>query len=416
MDATRPLGQNRTDVRARLATPLLAIAAFVLACSVAELGLRVAGYVPLYDVYSKPELFWKHDELLGWSLEPGARGRYRGPRPFPIEFDSEIEINSLGLRGPEIPPPEPGELRVLVLGDSFVAGFEVESEQTFVAILEHRLRQRFPRPVRVINAAVRGYGTDQSLLWYREVGRRLSPDLVVLAFSSNDFEDNITLHRARRPFGKGAFALRESGALELVGVPVPRYPLCSAWILGEAYAPARLDGPLSRASCFLQTHAADHSALFTFVTLAIARMPGVLKLLERVTEPAPEGPVALASLAPWPAPPARAADLLPVGAKAAPTTVRESEITTALIQALAREVRSSGARFILMMTAKHWAKVDGGALAADQITPRQVALRPELDPFEFRFRHDAHLNARGHLAYAEGLTQIVAAELALVAR
>jgi hypothetical protein len=29
-------------------------------------------------VYSKPELFWQQDERLGWSLEPGARGRYWG--------------------------------------------------------------------------------------------------------------------------------------------------------------------------------------------------------------------------------------------------------------------------------------------------------------------------------------------------
>ena len=235
----------------RLGTLLLVLTSFALAGGLAELGLRLAGYAALYDVYSKPELFWQHDPRLGWSLEPGARGRYVGPRPFPIEFDTTVEINSLGLRGPELPRREAGELRVLFLGDSVVAGLEVEQQETFVALLEAQLQRRMGRPLHVINAGVRGYGTDQSLLWYRERGRALAPDLVALVFSANDFDDNVTLHRARRPFGKGAFALRSTGALELVGVPVPQYPLCSAWILGPGYEPTRVDGPVlaPAASC-----------------------------------------------------------------------------------------------------------------------------------------------------------------------
>ena len=93
-----PVAHDRragAGVRGRLGSLLLLAASLALVCGVAELVLRLAGYVPIYDVYSKPELFWQHDERLGWSLEPGARGRYVGPRPFPIEFDTAIEINSL---------------------------------------------------------------------------------------------------------------------------------------------------------------------------------------------------------------------------------------------------------------------------------------------------------------------------------
>ena len=102
--------------------------------------------------------------------------------------------------------------------------------------------------MRVINAAVRGYGTDQSHLWFRERGRELGADLVIAVFSANDFEDNVTLHRARRPFGKPAFALRANGTLELVGVPVPRYEACASVMLNELYEPVRVGGFWSRTS------------------------------------------------------------------------------------------------------------------------------------------------------------------------
>src|SRR5262245_17000272 len=126
----------RLTSRAAFGALALAVASVVLTCALAEVVLRALGYGALHDVYSRPELFWRHDDLLGWSLEPNARGRYTGPRPYPIEFDSTIETNSQGLRGPEVGPREPGELRILLLGDSFAAGFEVEQRETFAALLE----------------------------------------------------------------------------------------------------------------------------------------------------------------------------------------------------------------------------------------------------------------------------------------
>jgi hypothetical protein len=258
----------------------LLVAALASVLGAAELALRAAGHEPLYRVYSKPELFWRHDERLGWWLEPGARGRFVGPRPFPIEFDATIQINSLGLRGPEIGPEAPDELRLLFRGDSAVAGFEVEQPETFTALLEQRLTRELGPPVRVINAGVRGYGTDQSYLWFRERGASLGADLVALVFSANDFEDNLTLHRPRRPFGKPAFPLRGDGTLELVGVPVPRFDPCSEWVLDPDMAPRRIDGPLDRLRCRAHMVLVERSALFAWGSMRLARVPGALRGLQ----------------------------------------------------------------------------------------------------------------------------------------
>jgi hypothetical protein len=268
----------------------------------------------------------------------------------------------------------------------------------------------------VINGGVRGYGTDQSLLWYRERGLALAPDLVVLVFSANDFDDNLSLHRARRPFGKGAFALRPNGALELVGVPVPSYELCSSFVLDESYEPARTDGPIGRAGCFLQTRLADRSALFTVLATSLARLPGLVPFLKGTTDGTGDGSIARASLLPWPASTARHADLSGSGGDAESRAAREAELTTALFQALARDVRVNGARFLLMITPRHWERLDVRALAADGIEPHAVTMSAAIQQSQLRFRNDSHFNTLGHQVYADGLTPLVESELRAVLR
>ena len=230
--APRPPATRRGVNVKRLAAKLfLFVFLFVLTLLVGEVGVRMIGYQPIYSVYSKPSIFWKHDPLLGWSHEPGSKGVYVGPRPWPVEFNASVEINSLGLRGPEIEPPPAGGRRVLFLGDSMLAAFEVEYERTFVALIGEQLTSTLGVPVQAVNAGVRGYGTDQSYLYFRERGHTLRPDAVVLVYSVNDARNNVTLHRMRRPFGKAAFKLLQDDSLELTGHPVPDYPLCSQYRL-----------------------------------------------------------------------------------------------------------------------------------------------------------------------------------------
>jgi hypothetical protein len=245
---------------------LLAWLSICMVIALFELGLRLAGYGAIYDMYSKPWIFWQYDPVLGWSQQPGARAEYIGPRPWPVEFQTSVAINSSGLRGPELEALPPGGRRVLVLGDSMVAAFEVPWESTFTALLQDQLSASSGAPVQVVNAGVRGYGTDQSLLYYRERGRELQPDLVVFFHSGNDLMDNTTLHEMRRPLGKPAFALEGNGSITLLGTPVPRYPACSEYRLTPSFEIARIDGALGRALCQVQMSLFDHSALFSFLT------------------------------------------------------------------------------------------------------------------------------------------------------
>ncbi|MBI4431294.1 MAG: SGNH/GDSL hydrolase family protein [Candidatus Omnitrophica bacterium] len=100
-------------------------------------------------------------------------------------------INNQGLRGRDVALEKaPGELRVLVLGDSAAFGFYVKDEETFPAQLETALKEKFPeRTVTVLNASSGGYTIKDEWLYLRSKGIRWNPDIVVVAFYSNDVLD-----------------------------------------------------------------------------------------------------------------------------------------------------------------------------------------------------------------------------------
>jgi hypothetical protein len=363
---------------------------------VCELALRLLGYEPIYRVYSHPEILWRDDDLLGWSHQPGTRATYVGPRPWPVEFEGSVEINSLGLRGPELGERPPNALRVMLLGDSMVAGFEVPYEATFGALLERKLRAEFDFPIEVVNAAVRGYGTDQSYLYFKERGHRLAPDLVVFLHGGNDPADNVTLHRMRRTFGKGGLALRSDGSLELVGHPIPHYPLCAEWLLDANFRPRRVDTALESAFCRVQTQLADRSALFTFFSLRVQQNPGMLMRLYSLGSPSGGAERALS---------AEDADRDLAGKDIAP----QRELTAAILRALAREVRARGAGLVHIVIPSFWPDFEPESFVADGVSLAFV--RDDLDRDDLHYVHDSHLNERGHALVAERIEPEISARI-----
>ena len=83
-----------------------------------------------------------------------------------------------------------GTLRVLALGDSHTMGYEVRQDATFSEVVKRRLAAQWGA-VEVLNTGVSGYGTAEELAFLENEGLRYDPDVVVLAFFRNDFEDNL---------------------------------------------------------------------------------------------------------------------------------------------------------------------------------------------------------------------------------
>ena len=94
-------------------------------------------------------------------------------------------VNSLGLRGPEIPLKE-NEFRVLSMGESTTYAGRLPLEQSYSLRLQELVPEVDGRPVRVINAGNAGYTLFQGWVWLKEHGLALEPDAVLLYFGRND--------------------------------------------------------------------------------------------------------------------------------------------------------------------------------------------------------------------------------------
>jgi hypothetical protein len=84
----------------------------------------------------------------------------------------------------------PGVKRIVMLGDSFTMGHEVNFEDTFSKVLEEILRGKGLN-VEVLNTGVSGFGTAEECLYLERELFKYSPDLIVVSFFGNDLVDNV---------------------------------------------------------------------------------------------------------------------------------------------------------------------------------------------------------------------------------
>lgn len=95
-----------------------------------------------------------------------------------------IHYNSLGFRDKEHSIKKKN-IRIAVMGDSFLEGFTVNNNQVFHAKLTELTG------IETLNFSRRGYGTANSLAVYELLARRFKPDLVLLGFyMGNDVHDD----------------------------------------------------------------------------------------------------------------------------------------------------------------------------------------------------------------------------------
>jgi hypothetical protein len=120
-------------------------------------------------------------------IRPNARFRHTS-----VDGSWEFVTNSRGFRDERefAYAKPPATFRVLSLGDSHTQGYEVRQDATYSAVLERYLNARGMR-AQVMNAGVSGFSTAEALAFLENEGYRYEPDVVVLAFYANDFEDNV---------------------------------------------------------------------------------------------------------------------------------------------------------------------------------------------------------------------------------
>lgn len=187
-----------------------AFAVSVVALSLCGIEAAFSARLPpmLYDAVpddpGSPAFFKIENGILVG--RPGFRGQFVHPQ-FP---GVRVEINDLGMRDglDEKAPPDPDDVSVLVLGDSFVFGTGVEVEDTFHELLEARAAEITPHPLRVYGAGLPGISAFEERKQLAALQPKIQPDVVILGvFEGNDFDDNW-----RAEVNAGAIADHSSGS------------------------------------------------------------------------------------------------------------------------------------------------------------------------------------------------------------
>jgi len=183
-----------------------------MASALAEILLRLSHYgeanrTPLQKLM-------EYDPLLGW-----RHRRNVSREMISDEYRIRVRYNAEGWRGPDRKIGKaPNVFRIVVLGDSFVDGYTIATQDRFTEVLQTNLDSQFD----VINLGVAGYSTDQELLLLEQEGWKYAPDLVVLAFYYNDVWGNGSRHFSESPrTQKPVFSVDAAGNLKIGNVPPP---------------------------------------------------------------------------------------------------------------------------------------------------------------------------------------------------
>ncbi len=116
------------------------------------------------------------------------------------------EINSIGIRGPEIGPKR--LRRVLFVGDSFIEADEVSFDKTF----SERLNRVFEKKIQFIAHGASSWSPTTEFSWIHHKGLFLEPDEIYLFLVWNDFFP-------AEVYSRGDESYREQ-AIWLEGIPV----------------------------------------------------------------------------------------------------------------------------------------------------------------------------------------------------
>lgn len=172
------------------------------------LGLGAVVYVLLLGegfvrVFAPAQIMPRYVQATSYGIRGNIpRSHYWHYTP---EVSVEYRINSAGIRADReftLEKP-PDTCRVLLFGDSFFMGYEVDLRDAFATQLEDLLH-RAGHACEVINLAVSGFGTAEMLRALQANGLKYHPDLIVFQWHRTDPDDNVRAN---------LFALAPDGSL-----------------------------------------------------------------------------------------------------------------------------------------------------------------------------------------------------------
>lgn len=134
--------------------------------------------------FSLTEVSLTSKQIDQFELRPGSRmleineGLYMG------------EINEYGYLGPAYPHDKAdNSIRIALLGDSYVEGFQLFDRHHFRKLIEEKLSGEINKPVEVLNFGRSGFDFFSMYAYYKKYVSGFSPDLIMFFIGANDFSE-----------------------------------------------------------------------------------------------------------------------------------------------------------------------------------------------------------------------------------
>ena len=163
------------DKPALLQNVSLLLTALVIGLILAEAVARLLVRIPptpkvfVHEKSDNPKLLYKPT--------PGASS---------FAYWVQNKINQDGFRDRDFTVDKnAGIKRIVFLGDSVIYGYGLQIDQTLPKQLEENFKKN-GRAVEVLNLGVSGYESEQEIEFFKEVGLKYQPDLVLVGYTLND--------------------------------------------------------------------------------------------------------------------------------------------------------------------------------------------------------------------------------------
>lgn len=169
---------------------LLLVASTVAALVMAEMAVRFfPDFQPrprlsVGELQDRPQPHFVSDPVTGWRMRPSHQFLLNTH-----DYRTTYSSNAQGFRRNSDFGPAERRRKIALIGDSFAFGLGVQYEETYGALIESAL----PGTV-VYNLAMPAFGLDQIWFSVRHHALPLRPDLVIVAFISDDFTRSQSAH------------------------------------------------------------------------------------------------------------------------------------------------------------------------------------------------------------------------------
>ena len=139
----------------------------------------------IFNLRGFSKFFISH-KTVGHMNKPNFSGKFGGPLD---EFNSLVNIGKLEK---DIQIKLAAKIqKILFLGDSIVAGFEVNDNETFVSLFNINCKKN---NLSGYNFGVRAYDTHQIIGNYKRISNKINHDYIFYLISRNDLKENNTIY------------------------------------------------------------------------------------------------------------------------------------------------------------------------------------------------------------------------------